>query len=175
MCPTLPYRLGLREKIKKLAPSILVPINYLKSKLIEKGFADESGHPKYIGKYLFLSDYEIVKEYNRILIKILTFYNIADNISGLGEIIYILEFSLAHTLSAKHRSTVSKIFKKYGKPIRVVKDSLDKIEFAKPKSLNKVYLKKKYGSRETAAPSLEILNIDDLLSATPPCLKTKAP
>ena len=101
------------------APSILIPLNELKIELIKKGFADNTGHPKYMGKFLFLSDYEIVKEYNRIFINILTFFNKADNRSQLGEVLYILEFSLAHTLAAKHRSTLPKIFKKYGKPIGI--------------------------------------------------------
>jgi hypothetical protein len=75
----------------------------------------------------------------------MTFYNMADNRSGLGELLYILEYSLAHTLAAKHRSTLAKIFKKYGKPIVVNAGDLGKIKFAKPSSLKAVYLNNKYG------------------------------
>lgn len=131
------------------APSILIPINDLKFKLIENGFADKSGHPKFIGKFLFLSDYEIVKKYNSVLIRIMTFYNMADNRSGLGEVLYILEYSLAHTLAAKHRSTLAKIFNKYGKPISVASSDSDKIKFAKPSSLKAEYLNNKYGKLST--------------------------
>ena len=156
----------------KFSPSILIPLNDLKSKLIEKGFADDTGRPKFIGKYIFLSDYDIVKEYNRILTKILTFYSRywkANKYShtdsqrvgaytlaplptlppkggsllreggmkgkGLGKIIYILEFSLAHTLSAKHRTSLPKIFKKYGRPFVVSRTESDSIVFAKPERL----------------------------------------
>lgn len=118
------------------APFILIPLNELKSKLIEKGFADDLAHPKFIGKYIFLSDYEIVKKYNEVLRRIMTFYKMAENYSGLSEMFYILELSLAHTLAAKHRSTLTKIFNKYGKPISVISsDSVYKISFAKPRSI----------------------------------------
>jgi hypothetical protein len=140
---------GLLLSKVSFAPSILIPFNDLKSKLIEKGFADKSGHPKFIGKFLFLSDYEIVKKYNSVLIRIMTFYNMADNRSGLGELLYILEYSLAHTLAAKHRSTLAKIFNKYGKPISVASSDSDKIKFAKPSSLKAEYLNNKYGKLST--------------------------
>jgi hypothetical protein len=126
------------------APTILIPFNDLKSKLIEKGFADDSGYPKYVGKLLHLSDYDIVKYYNRLLTKIMIFYNMADNCSGLRELLYILEYSLAHTLAAKHRSSLAKIFKKYGKPIVVNAGDLGKVKFAKPSSLKTVYLNNRY-------------------------------
>lgn len=122
------------------SPTVLIPYNDLKSKLIEKGFADNFGYPKYVGKLLHLSDYDIVKYYNRFFTKILIFYSMADKSSGLREIFYILEYSLAHTLAAKHRSSLSKIFKKYGKPIVVNSRDLGKVRFTKPKS----YLNKKF-------------------------------
>jgi hypothetical protein len=140
---------GTPKGFVSFAPSILIPFNDLKSKLIEKGFADKSGHPKFIGKFLFLSDYEIVKKYNSVLIRIMTFYNMAENRSGLGELLYILEYSLAHTLAAKHRSTLAKIFNKYGKPISVASSDSDKIKFAKPSSLKAEYLNNKYGKLST--------------------------
>ena len=53
----------------------------------------------------------------------------------MGKIIYILEFSLAHTLSAKHRTSLPKIFKKYGRPFVVSRTESDIIVFAKPERL----------------------------------------
>ena len=128
------------------APTILIPLNDLNSKLIEKGFAEDfpSGRPKYVGKYLHLSDYDIVKKYNSFLTKIMVFYNMAYNRSGLAELLYILEYSLAHTLAAKHRSTLAKTFRKYGKPIVVNAGDLGRIKFAKPSSLKAVHLNNSY-------------------------------
>lgn len=100
-------------------PKILIPLDYVKAKLIQNGFADESGSPKYLGKFTHLSDYEIVQRYNSILRGFMNFYNMAENRYKLNELIYILEYSLAHTIAAKHRLSLSKVFKKYGKPIKV--------------------------------------------------------
>lgn len=147
------------------SPSIFIPLSELKSKLVEMGFADNLAHPKYIGKFIFLSDYEIVQKYNRVLIKIIAFYNTADNRSGLRELIYILEYSLALTLAAKHRSTLAKIFSKYGKPIRAMRGDFHKIKFAKPGSLSVKYLNQNYGylSRRVLA-NTEGWSISHLLS-----------
>lgn len=146
------------------SPSIFIPLSELKSKLVESGFADTRGHPKYMGKFIYLPDYEIVKKYNRVLIKIIAFYNTADNRSGLRELIYILEYSLAHTLAAKHRSTLAKIFSKYSKPIRVMRYS-QKITFAKPSSLSVKYLDKNFGYlRGRVLANTEGVSIAHLLS-----------
>ena len=130
-------------------PQILVPTNFLKSILIEKGFADNKGIPKYLGKFIFLSDYEIVQRYNYVLRGIIIIYNMADNPYCLRELIYILEYSLVHTLAAKHRTSLTSVFKKYGKPVKVIlktKGLIKKIEFEKPSSLKVKYLNKKYAT-----------------------------
>ena len=130
-------------------PQILVPTNLLKSILIEKEFANNKGIPKYLGKFISLSDYEIVQRYNYVLRGIMTIYNMADNLYCLRELIYILEYSLVHTLAAKHRTSLATIFRKYGKPVKVIiktKGLIKKIEFEKPSSLKAKYLNKKYAA-----------------------------
>ena len=126
---------------------MIVPKNVLKAKLIQNGFANEQGFPKYLGKFIFLSDYEIVQRYNSILKGYMNYYNIADDRTSLNELIYILEYSLAHTLGAKHRLSLNKVFKKYGKPIKVIVKSEDKqqiVVFDRPISLTAEYLNSKY-------------------------------
>jgi hypothetical protein len=100
-------------------PKLIVPKDLIKAKLIQNGFANEQGKPKYLGKLIHFSDYEIVQRYNSILRGFLNFYNIAEDRTSLNELIYILEYSLAHTLAAKHRLTIKNVFTKYGKPIKV--------------------------------------------------------
>jgi len=124
-------------------PKILVPTDLLKERLIKKDFANTEGFPKRCNKLIFLPDHEIVIRYNSIMRGIMNFYNMAENRSSLNEAIYILEFSLAHTLAAKHRSSIKKIFNKYGKPIKVnFKGKL--ITFDKPQSLRAEYLNERY-------------------------------
>jgi hypothetical protein len=127
-------------------PKLLVPLNDLKNKLIEKGMADVNGFPKFVGKFLYLSDAEIIRRYNSILRGFMNFYNLAENRSRLGELVYIIEFSLAHTLAAKHRLSLKKVFTKYGRPFKVkIGDNVIKtIMFDKPESLSANYLNNKY-------------------------------
>ena len=82
------------------------------------GFANEQGKPKYLGKFIHLSDYEIVQRYNSILRGFMNFYNIVEDQTSLNELVYILEFSLAHTIAAKHRLSIKKVYTKYGNPIK---------------------------------------------------------
>jgi len=95
----------------------MVPINDLTNKLIKKEFADENGKPKFVGKFLFLSDYEIVCKYNSIFRGWLNFENMAENRLKLRVVNYNLEYSLAHTLGAKHKMSLSQSIKILRKPI----------------------------------------------------------
>lgn len=133
--------LNMRKSTGK--PKIIVPKDLLKERLIKNGFANENGFPKSCNKFIFLPDHEIINRYNLILRGIMNFYNMAENRSDLNESIYILEYSLAHTLAAKHRSTISKIFKKYGKPIKCTVNGRI-LEFDKPENLTAEYLNKTY-------------------------------
>jgi len=128
-------------------PKLIFPKDLIKAKLIEKGLANEKGKPRFNGKLIFLSDYEIVKRYNSIIKGFINFENITENRSSMR--VYIIEFSLAHTIAAKHRMLLKGVFKKYGKPIKVRKKSdkgevLKTVEFDLPQSLSAEYLNKKY-------------------------------
>lgn len=150
--------LNIRKSTGK--PKLIIPKDLLKAKLIQNGFANEQGKPKYIGKFIHLSDYEIVQRYNSILRGFMNFYNIAEDRSSLNELIYILEYSLVHTLAAKHRLSLSKVFTKYGNPISVIVKAEDKqkiVKFDRPTSLTAAYLNSKYMEirRWNASPSVK--------------------
>ncbi len=124
-------------------PKIIVPKDLLKERLIKNGFANENGFPRSCNKFIFLPDDEIINRFNQVLRGIMNFYNHAENRTDLGEAIYILEYSLAHTLAAKHRSSVKKIFTKYGNPFKCkIKDRV--VKFDKPQKLTAEYLNEKY-------------------------------
>jgi len=77
----------------------------------------------------------------------MNFYNIAEDRTSLNELIYILEYSLAHTIAAKHRLSIKKVYTKYGKPIKVTAKSEEKqkiVTFDRPSSLTAAYLNSKY-------------------------------
>lgn len=144
-CAPPPHAQARATDIKvNLGPTILIPLNYLKSQLILKGFADLSGYPKYVGKLLHLSDYDIVKYYNCFLTNLFIFYIMSDNRNRLSELVHILEYSLAHTLAAKHRSTLTKIFNKYGRPITVSTRDKGTVKFTKLINLKAVNVNNRY-------------------------------
>ena len=74
----------------------------------------------------------------------MNFYNMAEDRTSLSEMIYILKFFLAHTLAAKHKLSIKKVFKKYGTRIKkfVNKDKI--CEFDEPLLLSAKYLNEKY-------------------------------
>jgi hypothetical protein len=161
--------LNIRKSTGK--PKLIVPKDYIKAKLIQNGFANEQGIPKYIGKFIYLSDYEIVQRYNSILRGFMNFYNIAEDRTSLSELVYIIEFSLAHTIAAKHRLSLSKVFTQYGKPIKVTVKTGDKqkeVIFDRPASLTthgvEAYLNSKYMeiSRWNSSNSASLLPYDPL-------------
>ena len=78
-----------------------------------EGLADEDGKPRYVGKWLYLSDGEIIHRFNRILIRLKTYYLEFSNRGQLHEAGYIIKYSLLHTLAAKHRMSLSKVLAKY--------------------------------------------------------------
>jgi len=104
--------LNIRKSSGK--PKLIVPKGRVKSSLIEKGLATEKGKPKAIGKFIFLPDGDIILRYNSILRGIMNYYNLAEDRTSLSEAVYVIKFSLAHTLAAKHRCSIKKIFTKYG-------------------------------------------------------------
>jgi hypothetical protein len=78
-----------------------------------EGLADEDGKPRYVGKWLYLSDGEIIHRFNRILTRLKTYYLEFSNRGQLHEAGYIIKYSLLHTLAAKHRMSLSKVLAKY--------------------------------------------------------------
>lgn len=78
-----------------------------------EGLADEDGKPRYVGKWLYLSDGEIIHRFNRILTRLKTYYLEFSNRGQLHEAGYIVKYSLLHTLAAKHRMSLSKVLAKY--------------------------------------------------------------
>ena len=142
--------LNMRKATGK--PKILVPKDHIKDKLIIKGFAQENGTPQKLNKWIYLPDQEIIQRFNGVLRGLMNFYNMAENRSSMKEAIYILKFSLAHTLAAKHRLSINKVFKKYGLRIKVIVNEKS-IEFDEPLSLTAKYLNEKYFRLERKSKS----------------------
>jgi hypothetical protein len=73
--PTLSQNLTSRKRDRKTGetmntrkatgkPKILAPLDSIRKSLIKKGFANANGYPKYVGKFIYLSEAEIITRYN---------------------------------------------------------------------------------------------------------------
>ena len=93
---------------------LLVPLRDL-SKKLERYMA--KGQPAALRTFVNQPTDYIIRRYNATIRGWYNYYQLAENVCQLNYARYVLHYSLAKTLAAKERSSVSKIFKKYGKSI----------------------------------------------------------
>lgn len=111
--------LSLQSKAKEVSGKeagrlkLIIPKNVIKQWLINQGFALEEGKGKYIGRWIYLTDAEIILRFNSLISGLIYYYQLGNNKRDLHESVYILKYSLLHTLAAKHRMTLNKVIKKY--------------------------------------------------------------
>ena len=99
--------------------SIEPPINSIVLRLFSKGFCDHSGFPTPKKLWTSQEDNQIIDNFNATIRRLFGFYSGARKRHYLNRIFYILKFSCAYTLAAKHRCSLSKVFIKHGKMLRV--------------------------------------------------------
>lgn len=137
--------INMRKSFGK--PKLLVPKEKLMQTLIQKGIANQEGFPKAVGKFIFLPEEDTIIRYSAITRGIMNYYALAENRSSLNQALYILQYSLIHTLAAKHKSTTSKTIKKYGiiPTVQITRKGITKtIKYHRPTSLSAAYLTKAY-------------------------------
>nr|YP_010732210.1 putative reverse transcriptase and intron maturase [Watanabea sichuanensis]WDY13124.1 putative reverse transcriptase and intron maturase [Watanabea sichuanensis] len=100
-----------------------------------KGFCDGLGHPTPKRNWTSQEDNQIINLFNTTIRGWFNFYKGAHYQHRLGRMWYILRYSCAMTLASKHKSSISKIFKKHGELLKVQYGSdknLKSIELYKP-------------------------------------------
>jgi group II intron reverse transcriptase/maturase len=64
------------------------------------------------------SDYAIVTRYQLEYRGVVNYYRLAYNLSQLNRLKWVMEISLTKTLASKHRTTVAKVYERYGAMLR---------------------------------------------------------
>jgi group II intron reverse transcriptase/maturase len=105
---------------------LLVPLREL-SKKLKKYMAN--GQPTDMCAFINQPTDHIIGHYNGVIRGWYNYYQLAENVSSLNYARYVLQYSLAKTLAHKENSSVSKIFRKYGKDITFQKPNGRKIHF----------------------------------------------
>lgn len=109
------YR-GFLLKLKKIGlsskqvsrVSLEVPLKIFLNYLVQKNFCFSSGVSLKKKGWMHYSDEKIIERYNKILQDFCSFYFFTENFNkSFKRIEYILKYSCAHTLAAKHRSRIS--------------------------------------------------------------------
>ena len=97
-----------------IKPELLIPKKVINEWLIGKGLANPEGRGKYVGKWVFLPDAEIIRRFNNVLKDLVKYYEIVNKSSKqLSEAAYIIKYSLLHTIAAKHRMRINQVIRKY--------------------------------------------------------------
>ena len=99
-----------------------VPVNKLTEKYAERGYfkkLPKGVRPTSRASYTVLEDHVIVSHYRKIWLGLLNYYSGCTNRGRLQYIHYLFHMSCAMTLGHRHRKSCSKIFRKYGKKLRV--------------------------------------------------------
>lgn len=95
---------------------IKFPTQEIKHKLQTKGLLDNKWRPTSYKKIINADDINIIIHYNNIARGLLNFYSPCHNFWDLRQIItYNLRYSLLATLGHKHKGSISKAIKEYGK------------------------------------------------------------
>ncbi len=98
--------------------SVRPDVKQVLTKLNGRGYSDKIGHPRR-NNFLFMkSNFEIISHFKLIISSCLNYFTPAvSDVAFLYRIRYILRFSCAMTLASKHKSSITKIFKKHSRQL----------------------------------------------------------
>ena len=102
--------------------ALTMPIDRVINKLNIKGYCTKLGFPIATKRLTPYSDLDIVNHYSAVHTGITNYYSgVKSNKSSnaFNRIYYILRFSCAKTLATKHKTSISKIFKKHGPTLKI--------------------------------------------------------
>jgi hypothetical protein len=89
-------------------PRLLVPMDKIIKRLSDKNFCTSEGIGLKKKGWIVYDDDVIITRYNSMLRGLRNYYAPADNLgTSMNRINYILKYSCAHTLAAKHRTRIS--------------------------------------------------------------------
>ena len=97
-----------------------IPRQKMSEYTVKQGYGslDALQKSKHRAKLLNNSDLEILITYNAELRGIANFYQLANNYHHLDPLFHLAKFSFLKTMANKHKSTVAKMFTKYGRHLQ---------------------------------------------------------
>jgi hypothetical protein len=115
-----------KKRVLRRTTSRKITIIPQKDRLLQKiklnRFCDNNYYPIARLSWHIYDEYEIVLKYRQIMMGIYNYFAKCDNSYILNRISYILQYSCAKTLATRQKTTMPKIFKKYGTNLIVIKE-----------------------------------------------------
>nr|BDA98635.1 hypothetical protein [Proteomonas sp. NEIS-1375] len=99
-----------------------IPVAKVIGSYVERGYfkqQNERVRPISRASYAVLEDHVIVNHYRSVWLGLLNYYSGCTNRGRLQYLHYLIHMSCAMTLGHRHRVSCSKIFKKYGKELKI--------------------------------------------------------
>jgi retron-type reverse transcriptase len=124
-------------------PRLFVPMDRIVKRLSEKNFCNLKGFPLKKKGWIVYDDDVIIARYNSVLRGLRNYYAPADNLrTSMNRINYIMKYSCAHTLAAKHRTRISKQLRR--KDSNSIKKLLDEVRCGE--KVNEISLEQSFTS-----------------------------
>jgi hypothetical protein len=118
-----------RDKIGRLGrivprPILDGPIDEIVKRLIERKYATKAGNPTRNARFINHQLPDIINHYREVECGILNYYSLANNYGNLASRVhFILKYSCVLTIASKMKlKTKKKVFKKYGKDLRILNE-----------------------------------------------------
>nr|YP_010338688.1 putative reverse transcriptase/maturase [Glaucosphaera vacuolata]UNJ18638.1 putative reverse transcriptase/maturase [Glaucosphaera vacuolata] len=105
-----------------------LPVDTYLKRFELQGICDKNGIAKSVPQWTVLKPERIVETYNYMINGVFNYYSNIQNKDDLRRIQFILQMSCAKTLAHKFKTSVMKIFSKYGKTMRIVRTGGSKKE-----------------------------------------------
>src|SRR5262245_46642202 len=108
----------------------------------------QHGTPAHLAARLSDTDYRIVRQYQAAYGGLVQYYPLAFNVHRLWRLHRVMELSLGHTLANKHKSTLSKVYRKYQTTMATPHGTHKVLEVTVPRGTDKKPLVARFGGIE---------------------------
>jgi retron-type reverse transcriptase len=122
----MPIRKDKSGRLRRIVsrPILDSPIKDVVQKLIERKYATKAGKPTRNARFINYQLPDIINHYRAVERGILNYYSLANNYGNLASRVhFILKYSCILTIASKMKlKTKKKVFKKYGKYLKILND-----------------------------------------------------
>jgi len=121
-----PIRIDKLGRLCRIVPRPILDalIKDIVKRLIERKYATKAGKPKRNARFINHQLSDIINHYRAVERGILNYYSLANNYGNLAaRVHFILKYSCVLTIASKMKlKTKKKVFKKYGKDLKILND-----------------------------------------------------